>query len=386
MSIFNLLTAWKRPRTDAEFETWRMLELQMNAHLLGPGEGPLPHLFLTEKAAALFEEPDWRERAAAPNMFEAHNHKYLVAPFVAASMLVVLPLAGTVDAMYELFRLFASLAIKFRRPRYYNAEAKRRADRLAHQRSNAHRIRHRTSWLLPPSPCELLKAWENAHHRGAVKEKLRLGAMMSVIEAAIDNGVLRNLDGEIVGRKAGVKGWIMHNCSALAPHYSTLMRYKAAADKLAIASGLSDPCPEEILMDGNKENSDIAITVGTVGCPMLHKGAEQGNRVITITVGMKFPDGVARFQEGGDMGGTEKGAGVLTLTLTLRGVREGVTMEAVQRSMDYVLGCRRQALAIWREMGKGGHLRSFKTLDDFLYARIGLVREKRLHSPTRAPR
>ncbi len=353
MRIFNLLHLWKRPHTESEFETWRMLELQMNAHLLGPNEGPLPHLFLMEKAASLFEEPDWRERAASPNMIEAYYNKCFVAPFVAASMLITLPLAGTMDAVYELFRLFASLAIKMRRPSYYNAEAKRRAERLARQRSNAHRIRHRSSWLLPPSPCELVEAWEKAHHRGAVKEKLRLGAMMSVIEAAVDNGLLRNLDGEIVGRKSGVKGWLMHNCSILAPHYSTLMRYKAAADKLAIASGLSDPCPEEILLTGNEKNVDTAITVGTKENSIRNVATGEKCSVIAITVGMKP-----------------------AMTLTLRGVKEGVTKEQVERRMSYVSGCRRHALAIWSEAARAGVLHSFRNLDDFLYARLGLVREK----------
>ena len=368
MRIFNLLRFWKRPRTESEFETWRMLELQMNAHLLGPHEGPLPHLFLTKKAASLYEKPDWRERAAAPDMFETYSNKYVVAPLVAASMLITLPLAGTADAVYELFRLFASVAIKMRRPSYYNAEAKRRAERFARQRSNAHRIRHRSSWLLPPSPCELLDAWDKAHHRGAVKEKLRLGAMMSVIEAAVDNGLLRNLDGEIVGRKSGVKGWLMQHCGALAPHYSTLMRYKAAADKLAIASGLSDPCPEEVLLTEKKTNTDNAITVGTNGCPICRwsekeqngivRGiSEKVNRIIAITVGTKRP---------------------MTMKLTLRGVKEGVTKELVEKRMQYVSGCRHHARTLWEEAARTGVLHSFRSLDDFLYARLGLIRERRL--------
>lgn len=357
MRIFNLLHFWKRPRTESEFETWRMLELQMNAHLLGPNEGPLPHLFLTKKVASLYEEPDWRERAAAPDMFEAYNNKYFVAPLVAASMLVTLPLAGTADAVYEMFRLFAAIAIKMRRPSYYNDEAKRRAERLARQRSNAHRIRHRSSWLLPPSPCELLKAWEKAHHRGAVKEKMRLGAMMAVIEAAVDNGLLRNLDGEIVGRKSGVKGWLMQHCGALAPHYSTLMRFKAAADKLAIASGLSDPCPEEILLPEMEENTDNAITVGTYGCPIRHEIAEKKNSIVAIMVGTNP-----------------------TVTLTLRGVKKEVTNEQVENRMQYITGCCRHALTIWEEAGQAGLLQSFRRLDDFLYARLGLIRERRLNA------
>ncbi len=361
MRIFNVLHFWKRPRTESEFETWRMLELQMNAHFLGPNEGPLPHLFLTKKVASLYKEPDWHERAAAPNIFEAFQNKYVVAPLVAASMLITLPLAGTTDAVYEMFRLFASIAIKMRRPSYYNAEAKRRAERLAKQRSNAHRIRHRTSWLLPPSPCELLEAWEKAHHRGAVKEKLRLGAMMAVIEAAVDNGLLRNLDGEIVGRKSGVKGWLMQHCGALAPHYSILMRYKAAADKLAIASGLSDPCPEEILLTEKEQNTDNEITVGTNGCPVRSKLAKEENYVIAIMVGT-----------------------LPTMTLTLRGVKEGVTNEQVENQMQYVSGCRRHALAIWGEARRADVLHSFHKLDDFLYARLGLVHERRLATRVRS--
>ena len=251
MFVPHFLRAWQRPHTDSELETWRMLELQMNAHLLGPNEGPLPKLFLFDKIVDKFQEPDWRERAAAPDHIERFFDEAFVAPFMGVAFLVSLPLAGAVESVYDLYSLCAAIAIKMRRPKYYNAEAKRRAERLAHQRSNAHRIRHRTSWLQPPAPCELMHAWNLAHHRGAVREKLRLGAMMSVIEAAVDNGLLRDIDGEIVGRNPGVKGWLKQYCKDLVPHYSTLMRYKAATDKLEAASGLSDPCPEEILISEN---------------------------------------------------------------------------------------------------------------------------------------
>lgn len=348
-----------------------MTELRMSAQLAAADKRLAAFLNGTERVLASFVEPDWSERAAAPDMLDRFWDRNFVTPLFVATLAIVLPLVGAAIAAYELRCLYSILGTKMRRPSYYEAELKSRAEKLAHQRSNAHRIRHRTSWLRPPAPCELMTAWKLAHHRGAVKEKLRLGAMMSVIEASVDNGLRRSIDGEIVGRNPGMKGWLKQNCKELVPHYSTLMRYKAAADKLEAASGLSDPCPEEILITENEKDNDIAITVGTIGCPGMNRAAKMGIDGIAITVGMKFwPEIRKRTGQGTTP--------TRNATLTLRGVRAGVTQQQVEERMDYISGCRRNASALWKDFRSAHALLTFRAIDDFLYARLGLVREHRM--------
>ena len=95
----------------------------------------------------------------------------------------------------------------------------------------------------PPTPEALLEQYEKARGRGPVEEKLRLGSMMLDIEAAVDSSLVRDASGEIVGRNAGVRGWIAENCPELIPHYASLMGYRRLADEFRKVHGLRDPHP-----------------------------------------------------------------------------------------------------------------------------------------------
>ena len=59
--------------------------------------------------------------------------------------------------------------------------------------------------------------------------------------------------GRIVGRNAGIKGWLGENLPELAEHYSMVMRYKAAAKKLRQVVGLADPTPVAAVLAGDAE-------------------------------------------------------------------------------------------------------------------------------------
>lgn len=400
MIFDTLLRSWKRPRTSSELESWRVLELQMNAQLLGDGEGPIPHWWTNSSKPSTKGRPKWgspassmsRHSSEKPSQDEQNNwsgtnydyglphsayETYTIAFVSFLAYTLVLTLYGAVVSAYELYRMFDIVGHKMRRPLYYEAEAKKRAERFRQQRSNAHRIRHRSSWLVPPAPCELMEAWNAAHRRGAVQEKVRLGTMLSVIEAAVDNGLIRNLDGEIVGRKAGIKGWLAKECPDLLPQYSTLMRYKAVADKLAKVCGLSDPYPEEILITDNKGKDDNAIMVGTTGCPGLNRRDKRPLEGIAITVGTNVavaPEGMASSK-----GTTPSSLGTITSQgiLTLRGVKPEVSQDIVESRRYQLSECRRKAQTITKEVQRADARRSLRTLDDFLYSRLGLVRERR---------
>ncbi len=95
----------------------------------------------------------------------------------------------------------------------------------------------------PPTPEALLAQYDKAKGRGPVEEKIRLGSMMLDIEAAVDSSLVHDPSGEIVGRNAGVRGWIAENCPELIPHYASLMGYRRLADEFRKVHGLRDPHP-----------------------------------------------------------------------------------------------------------------------------------------------
>jgi hypothetical protein len=95
----------------------------------------------------------------------------------------------------------------------------------------------------PPAPEALLAQYDKAKGRGPVEEKIRLGSMMLDIEAAVDSSLVRDPSGEIVGRNAGVRGWLDEHCPELSRHYASLMGYRRLADDFRKVHGLRDPHP-----------------------------------------------------------------------------------------------------------------------------------------------
>ena len=100
----------------------------------------------------------------------------------------------------------------------------------------------------PPSPQAILEQYEKARGRGRIEEKIRLGSMLLDIEATVDSSLIRNDEGEIVGRRGGLRQWIDEACPALARHYSTLTGYRRMAADFRREHGLSDPVPAALLL------------------------------------------------------------------------------------------------------------------------------------------
>ena len=105
---------------------------------------------------------------------------------------------------------------------------------LRHHLSMQRRLRrsNRIGRHPPPSAERLLEQWNSS--RNSLEDKMILGAMLGDLEAAVDNSYIRDERGEIIGRKAGIRGWLADNCPALYNRYKTLMRYKAMADKMRV--------------------------------------------------------------------------------------------------------------------------------------------------------
>ena len=411
MSLDTLVRAWKRPRTDTELGEWQRLERSLNAQLLGDGEGPIPPFLrigtgpstlgrekLTDEERIRAIKALYPDDPKNNDLMDNVHEKYVVTPILITIGTVGLALLGAAWAGYEFYRVFARIANKMRRPSYYNAEARRRWERIKRQRSESHRVRHRTSWLLPPSPEALVEAWTKAHRRGAVKEKLRLGAMVAVLEASVDNGLQRDLSGAIVGRNPGVKGWLMLHCPELLPHYSSLMRCKTAADKEERLCGLADPLPAEILyadpfpMAESDENegiadnattvgmasrqsrdsdtADSAITVGTESCWVKGGSWEPKKVVVAITVGT-------------ETGGRDEGVRRMEFLGVRGGAMEALGDERLQGFARQMLQARAKAGALHREAAKGPAWKSLRSYEDLLFARLGILREKWLWSAPR---
>ena len=141
-----------------------------------------------------------------------------------------------------------------RRPLYYARENERRRALAAERR----RIRRRTTENPCPTKEQILDAW--LHVKDSHEATIRFGGLIEDLECYLDNSLVRDEGGAIVGRCPGVKGWLKDNVPALWLKYTTVMRYKAAAKKLRQLAGLSDPTPvDAVLVPAAKEAPDVAV-------------------------------------------------------------------------------------------------------------------------------
>ncbi len=132
---------------------------------------------------------------------------------------------------------------RIQRPIYY-AREKRRRQELAIERR---KIRRRTTTAPMPTPADVRAAWESRKESKA--RMILLGGMLQDLECYVDRRLFFDDAGNIVRRAGGIRGWLRENLPELAPHYKTLMRYKAMAIKLRQATGLHDPTPTSTLLE-----------------------------------------------------------------------------------------------------------------------------------------
>ena len=104
-----------------------------------------------------------------------------------------------------------------------------------------------------PTGDEVREQFEKARGRGRVEEKIKLGSMLLDAEATTDSSLIRDADGEIVGRNGGLRGWIFENCPELMRHYAALTGYRRLAWETRDAADLFDPVPAELLLASEPE-------------------------------------------------------------------------------------------------------------------------------------
>ena len=149
------------------------------------------------------------------------------------------------------------------------AGARRRGFAAANRAQKAMRVVHRTSRRAPPSRERLLRCWELS--RDSLEGKILLGSLLGDADAAADHSYIRGDNGEIIGRRGGVRRWLDAVCPELTPYYKTLMRYKAMADKFRRACGLGDPDGAEDALApgvlGASAISDLRFQISFVPTP-----------------------------------------------------------------------------------------------------------------------
>ena len=188
-------------------------------------------------------------------------------PLYAAGMAFTLALAASVLALAQIGAGMALWAImkflscfnrRVKRPVYYPVERLRR-EKLARARR---KIRQRRTLNACPTKEELEAQFAKA--KSSPREMIRFGSMICDLECYVDNSLVRNECGEIIGRKPGIRGWLNENCPRLGAKYKTLMRYKTMAEKLKQAVGVTDPIPAAMLAETD-ENTVRKLLAGEHG-------------------------------------------------------------------------------------------------------------------------
>lgn len=139
-------------------------------------------------------------------------------------------------------RRVAKLKAAVRRPKYYAAENERRRALAAERR----RIRARRTTNACPTRETVLEAWNR--RKDSHEAAIRFGSLLEDLECYLDNSLVRDEDGVIIGRNPGIKGWLADNLPEILEKYTTAMRYKAAAKKLKQVVELVDPTPADAVM------------------------------------------------------------------------------------------------------------------------------------------
>jgi hypothetical protein len=197
------------------------------------------------------------------------------SPYSRGSGILALPPWLMMAFFRRMFtRRIAALRNKAARPAHYEAEKARR-QAMAEER-------RRMSRRMTTSPCPtreaLLDAWR--HVRDSKESIVRFGSMMQDLECYVDNSLRFDEYGRIVGRNAGVKGWLRENLPELAEHYCSAIRYKAAAKKLRQIVGLVDPTPVAAVLgdDGaHCAGEEEEGTRGTGGGDSCNHGTEKSD-------------------------------------------------------------------------------------------------------------
>ena len=206
-------------------------------------------------------------RASHPHSGRTDMATIAVGGDIASILLILCAYAvfvGIWSSLYLLLKQLAPLIRRFNRAKYYPLENEKRrylrarakeialekakSSIMAYGVSHGQMIRKRRSLNPVPTAEQVETQWRVTRENRFPIEKARLGAMLAALEGTVDNTLLRDDFGNIIGRNPGLRGWLKEHCPHLVPHYKTLMRYKALSDKMQEVYGLYDPLPATLLL------------------------------------------------------------------------------------------------------------------------------------------
>ena len=157
-------------------------------------------------------------------------------------LLALAALFGVYTMATLLHRRLSLLVKRLRRPTYYEKERERRR-KLAEARREIRR--HHT--LNPKPAFDAIRAALRVA-RGSPEDALRLGSLLEDLECFVDNTLIHDAQGQIVGRRGGIKRLLQREAPDLFAKYSTIMRYKAMAKRFRQACGSAEPVPPAALL------------------------------------------------------------------------------------------------------------------------------------------
>ena len=168
--------------------------------------------------------------------------------------LALTALFGVYSVAALLYRRLSLVLRRLRRPTYYERERERRR-KLAEARREIRK--HHT--LNPKPTFDAIRA---ALHdaRRSPENALRLGSLLEDLECFVDNTLIHDAQGQIVGRRGGIKRLLQREAPDLFAKYSTIMRYKAMAKRFRQACGSGEPVPPATLLPTSEAASPDSAT------------------------------------------------------------------------------------------------------------------------------
>ena len=97
--------------------------------------------------------------------------------------------------------------------------------------------------------------------RSSPESAIRLGSLLEDLECFVDNTLIHDAQGQIVGRRGGIKRLLQREAPDLFAKYSTIMRYKATAKRFRQACGSAEPVPPAMLLPAPKVHTSGTVPI-----------------------------------------------------------------------------------------------------------------------------
>ena len=165
-------------------------------------------------------------------------------------LLGVAALFGAYTVATLLYRRLSLIVKRLRRPTYYERERERR-QKFAIARREVRR--HHT--LNPQPTFDAIRAALRTAN-SSPESAIRLGSLLEDLECFVDNTLIHDAQGQIVGRRGGIKRLLQREAPDLFAKYSTIMRYKAMAKRFRQACGSGEPVPPATLLPAPEATPD----------------------------------------------------------------------------------------------------------------------------------